>query len=90
MGIGGSGLINFVKQYRQQKGKLDTKKMMGNVFWDDPRVLTVSVHEGPRTLFPGTGHPEELGGPGALGTAVNVALPAGTDAKAIVDRTFAG
>lgn len=48
-------------------------------FWDDPRVLTVSVHEGPRTLFPGTGHPEELGGPGARGSAVNVALPAGTD-----------
>ena len=39
VGIGGSGLINFVKQYRQQKGKLDTKKMMGNVFWDDPLVL---------------------------------------------------
>src|SRR5215213_9916435 len=39
VGIGGSGLINFVKQYRQQKGELDTKKMMGNVFWDDPLVL---------------------------------------------------
>ncbi len=25
------------------------------VFWDDPRVLTVSLHEHPRTLFPGTG-----------------------------------
>ena len=23
------------------------------VFWDDPRVLTISIHEGPRTLFPG-------------------------------------
>jgi hypothetical protein len=39
VGIGGSGLINFVKQYRQQKGEVDTKKMMGNVFWDDPLVL---------------------------------------------------
>ena len=39
VGIGGSGLINFVKQYRQQKGELDTKRMMGNVFWDDPLVL---------------------------------------------------
>jgi branched-chain amino acid transport system substrate-binding protein len=39
VGIGGSGLINFVKQYRQQKGDIDTKKMMGNVFWDDPLVL---------------------------------------------------
>ncbi|MEV6108439.1 acetoin utilization protein AcuC [Streptomyces sp. NPDC051940] len=48
------------------------------VFWDDPRVLTISLHEHPRTLFPGTGWPEETGGEGAEGSAVNVALPAGT------------
>ena len=48
------------------------------MFYDDPRVLTISVHESPHTLFPGTGFPEETGGPGALGSAVNVALPAGT------------
>ncbi|MEV6012097.1 acetoin utilization protein AcuC [Streptomyces sp. NPDC051976] len=48
------------------------------VFWDDPRVLTISLHEHPRTLFPETGWPEETGGPGAEGGAVNVALPAGT------------
>ncbi len=47
-------------------------------FWDDPRVMTISVHEGPASLFPGTGRPADVGGPGALGTAVNVALPAGT------------
>ncbi|MEU7909822.1 acetoin utilization protein AcuC [Microbispora bryophytorum] len=43
-------------------------------FYDDPRVLTISLHESPRTLFPGTGFPQETG---AEGTAVNVALPAG-------------
>ncbi len=48
------------------------------VFWDDPRVLTISVHETGRHLFPGTGFPAEVGGPGARGTAVNVALPSGT------------
>jgi acetoin utilization protein AcuC len=47
-------------------------------FWDDPRVLTVSLHETPLALFPGTGFPSEVGGPGAEGTAVNVALPPGT------------
>ncbi|MGI5402095.1 acetoin utilization protein AcuC [Streptomyces sp. CA-135486] len=47
-------------------------------FWDDPRVLTVSLHEHPQTLFPGTGWPQETGGPKAEGGAVNVALPAGT------------
>jgi acetoin utilization protein AcuC len=45
-------------------------------FYDDPRVLTISLHETPRTLFPGTGRPEETG---AEGTSVNVALPPGTD-----------
>lgn len=48
------------------------------IFYDDPRVLTVSLHESGRTLFPGTGFPHETGGPGAPGSAVNVALPAGT------------
>jgi len=47
-------------------------------FYDDPRVLTISVHEDPATLWPGTGWPTETGGPGAQGSAVNVALPAGT------------
>jgi acetoin utilization protein AcuC len=47
-------------------------------FWDDPRVLTISLHEHPATLFPGTGRPAETGGPDADGAAVNVALPAGT------------
>ncbi|HEX5740866.1 MAG TPA: acetoin utilization protein AcuC, partial [Pilimelia sp.] len=38
-------------------------------FYDDPRVLTVSVHQTPLTLFPGTGFPEETGDPDkALGT----------------------
>ena len=49
-------------------------------FYDDPRVLTVSVHQTPLTLFPGTGYPEETGDPDkALGSAVNLALPNGTD-----------
>jgi acetoin utilization protein AcuC len=48
------------------------------VFWDDPRVLTISLHESGRTLFPGTGAPEDIGGPGARGTALNIAFPPGT------------
>jgi acetoin utilization protein AcuC len=48
------------------------------MFWDEPRVLTVSLHEDGRMLFPGTGFPQEIGGPTAEGYAVNVALPAGT------------
>lgn len=48
-------------------------------FWNDPRVLTLSVHETPRTLFPwSSGWAQEVGGPDALGGAVNVAVPPGT------------
>lgn len=47
-------------------------------FAADPRVLTISVHQDPRTLFPGTGLPGDVGEPEAEGYAVNVALPPGT------------
>ena len=48
------------------------------IFYDDPRVLTISLHETGQMLFPGTGFPGETGGPDAVGTSVNVALPPGT------------
>ncbi len=44
-------------------------------FVDDPRVLTISVHETGQVLFPGSGFADDLGGPNALGDTVNVALP---------------
>ncbi|MGA8246626.1 MAG: acetoin utilization protein AcuC [Nocardioides sp.] len=48
------------------------------IFYDDPRVLTISLHETGQTLFPGTGFAPDSGGPEARGSAVNVALPPGT------------
>ena len=48
------------------------------IFYDDPRVLTISLHETGQMLFPGTGFPGDVGWPGAEGSAVNVALPPGT------------
>ncbi len=48
-------------------------------FYADPRVMTISLHQDPRTLFPGTGLPTELGAGAAEGTALNVALPPGTN-----------
>jgi acetoin utilization protein AcuC len=48
-------------------------------FYDDPRVLTISLHESGRYLFPGTGWADQCGSGDALGTNVNVALPIGTD-----------
>ncbi len=48
------------------------------IFYDDPRVLTISLHESGQFLFPGTGFAGDTGGPEAKGSAVNVALPPGT------------
>ncbi|MCC6831099.1 MAG: acetoin utilization protein AcuC [Thermoleophilia bacterium] len=45
------------------------------IFYEDPRVLTCSVHESGRYLFPGTGSLAERGVGEATGTAVNVPLP---------------
>jgi acetoin utilization protein AcuC len=48
------------------------------IFYDDPRVLTISLHETGQALFPGTGFPNDCGSGEAAGSAVNVALPPGT------------
>jgi acetoin utilization protein AcuC len=46
-----------------------------DIFYGDPRVLTISLHQDGRTLFPGTGSVEEVGDGEAVGTSVNVPLP---------------
>lgn len=48
------------------------------MFRDDPRVLTISMHESGRFLFPGTGAADDIGGADALGSAANVPLHPGT------------
>jgi acetoin utilization deacetylase AcuC-like enzyme len=42
-------------------------------FYDEPRVLTLSIHETGRHLFPGTGFPQELGQ--GLGRGYSLNLP---------------
>jgi acetoin utilization protein AcuC len=44
------------------------------LFYDEPRVMTVSFHESGRYLFPGTGDITELGEGAAKGTSVNVPM----------------
>jgi len=45
------------------------------LFWEDPGVLTFSIHESGRYLFPGTGDVDEVGDGASAGTVVNVPLP---------------
>lgn len=45
------------------------------IFYDDPRVLTVSMHESGKYIFPGTGFIDELGSGPGLGYSVNIPMP---------------
>jgi acetoin utilization deacetylase AcuC-like enzyme len=46
------------------------------MFYDDPRVLFISLHQYP--FYPGTGAAKEVGGGAGLGFTANLALPAGS------------
>jgi acetoin utilization deacetylase AcuC-like enzyme len=49
-----------------------------DVYWHDPDTLFISMHQDGRTLYPGSGFPQELGGPGAMGRTLNIPLPPNT------------
>ncbi len=46
-----------------------------DIYWHDPDTLFISLHQDGRTLYPGTGFPEEMGGPNAVGRTLNIPLP---------------
>jgi acetoin utilization protein AcuC len=47
-------------------------------FEDDPGVIFADIHESGETLYPGTGSEAEVGRGAAVGTKLNVPLPAGS------------
>ncbi|NIH71330.1 acetoin utilization protein AcuC [Auritidibacter ignavus] len=59
------------------------------LFWDDPRVLTISIHESGLMLFPGTGFARDFGGDDAQGSAVNVPISAGAGDAAFLRAVHA-
>lgn len=46
-----------------------------DIYWHDPNTLFISMHQDGRTLYPGSGFSNELGGPNAMGTTLNIPLP---------------
>jgi acetoin utilization deacetylase AcuC-like enzyme len=46
-----------------------------DIYWHDPDTLFISVHQDGRTLYPGSGFHNEVGGPTAIGSTVNIPLP---------------
>src|SRR5690554_1335150 len=49
-----------------------------DIYYNDPDVLHISIHQDGKTLYPGTGAVDELGGPGAYGLTLNLPLPPGS------------
>lgn len=77
--------VRFVQQkYRVKRAAVvDFDVHHGNgtqaVFEEDPSVLFISLHQDPRTLYPGSGHEWERGrGPGE-GTTINLPMKPGSD-----------
>ncbi|CAM3576809.1 MULTISPECIES: acetoin utilization protein AcuC [Brevibacillus] len=54
-------------------------------FYDDPNVLTVSLHETGKYLFPGTGNTTERGDGNGYGFSVNIPLEAFTEDQSFID-----
>ena len=49
-----------------------------DIFYDDPSVLNISFHQDGKTLYPGTGHINQIGRYSGEGFTVNLPLPPGT------------
>jgi acetoin utilization protein AcuC len=49
-----------------------------DIYYSDPEVLFISIHQDPKTIYPGTGFIEQIGEGTGKGYNVNVPLPPGT------------
>ncbi|MHA2364976.1 MAG: acetoin utilization protein AcuC [Candidatus Hodarchaeales archaeon] len=71
-------VINYLRKQGYRVAYIDTDLHHGdgvqNLHYNDPDVLTISLHESGQFLFPGTGFSNEIGGPNAKGTSVNLPL----------------
>jgi len=60
-----------------------------DIFYEDPDVLYISIHQDPRTIFPGVGLIEEIGYGGGEGCNLNIPMPPGSttsDYRYILER----
>lgn len=48
-----------------------------HIFYDDPSVFFISIHQDPRTLYPGDGFPHQVGTGKGEGTKCNIPMPPG-------------
>ncbi|MEM2194167.1 MAG: histone deacetylase [Candidatus Methanomethylicia archaeon] len=77
-------LIRYLqrRKYVERILVLDCDAHHGNgiqeIFYSDPTVLYISLHQDPNTLYPGTGFIHEIGEDKGLGYNINIPLPPGT------------
>jgi acetoin utilization protein AcuC len=61
---------------------LDTDAHQGNgtmdIFYEEPKLMFLSIHQHPLTLYPGKGYVHEIGSGKGLGYTVNVPMPPGS------------
>jgi acetoin utilization deacetylase AcuC-like enzyme len=82
-------MIEYIREnYGQKKiAIVDTDCHHGDgtqdIYWHDPNTLYISIHQDGRTLYPGSGFTNELGGPNAFGKTVNIPLPPETTDEGI-------
>ncbi|OPX85593.1 MAG: Histone deacetylase-like amidohydrolase [Pelotomaculum sp. PtaB.Bin013] len=83
-------MVNYLRRRKGIKrvAIIDTDVHHGDgtqdIFWHDPDVLFISFHQDGRTLYPGTGFTDELGGPGAYARTINIPLPPGTTDESLM------
>ena len=77
-------LVEYLRKKQRLKRILilDYDVHFGNgtsdIYYSDPHVLFISLHQDPRTLYPGTGFIEQIGEGKGEGYNINVPLPIGT------------
>ncbi|RLC94004.1 MAG: histone deacetylase [Chloroflexi bacterium] len=87
---------NLIEKYNLERVLiLDTDAHAGDgtceLFYQDPRVLFIDLHQDPRTLYPGTGFAHDIGAGEGKGFTVNVPLPPGASDAAyeyVMDQIF--
>ncbi|HMK43602.1 MAG TPA: histone deacetylase [Dissulfurispiraceae bacterium] len=74
-------MIEHVREHfgRKRIAVVDTDCHHGDgtqdIYWNDPDTIFISLHQDGRTLYPGSGHLGETGGPNARGKTINIPLP---------------
>lgn len=81
--------IDFLREQDLQVAYIDIDVHHGDgvqfLHYDDPGVLTISLHESGRYLFPGTGQTAEIGDGQGEGFAVNLPLAPSTEESSYLD-----